>query len=224
MTIVNRKNIFRTLLLLATAYTIYILLQFEGFSLLLDGDIEGLRAMMEDNLLSTIFFTLLFMVIQNAVSVIPLILIVTINVLFFGFAYGYVWSFFTSVIGCIITFLVVRFWLQDFFMDKLNETIQKKIEENGTFFVFISRLVPVAPTSLINIASAVSTVSFKQYLIGTLFGNMIYIFFLSLIPLGLMSAEVEKFVLILIAIIAIPLFLYRKKLRFAKVKAKATNE
>ena len=220
MTGVRKKFIIRVLLLIITSYLIYTLLNFEGFSLLLAGDVDGLRVLMEDNWLTALFFTFLFMIIQNSVSIVPLVLLVTLNVLFFGFAYGYFWSWVTSVIGCIVAFIVIRIWLQELFVHKLNSTLKRKLEENGTLFIFLSRIIPVAPTSIINIVSAVSTISFKQYVIGTALGNMLYILVLSLIPLGIMSAEFEKYAFILIALIAIPLFLYRKKLKVLKTKTR----
>lgn len=191
---------------------IYVVIQSEGFQLLLDGDIDSFQVYLNKNLPTALFFMLLVMIIQNTFTIIPLILLVTVNVVVFGFVLGFVWSYVTSVIGCLLVFIIARYWLRDLALRKMNDEIKEKIEKNGFLFVFISRIFPILPTSIINIAAAVSTISTKQYLLGTMSGNLLYIFALSLIPLGVMSEQFEHYLFIVLALlIVIGVILYRYK-------------
>jgi uncharacterized membrane protein YdjX (TVP38/TMEM64 family) len=171
---------------------------------------ESIKAILNENILFTLGITLLFMIIQNIFTLIPLILLITINVTFFGFFYGYLWSWFTSIIGSIIVFLIVRYWFQAFLLPKINKQMNEKIEENGFVVVFISRIFPFIPTSFVNIAAGVSSIRFKQFILATLLGNMIYIFALSLIPLGFLSLNFEQFIFVIIAMICVLIIFHHK--------------
>lgn len=171
---------------------IIIFINTETFTHLIKGDFLAIAE--SDGLWMLLMLSLVLMIIQNLFTVIPLILLISINVTMYGFEYGYIWSWFTSIIGALVSFLVVRFWFQEFFITKLNEKMKVKIERNGFAFVFIGRIFPFVPTSLINIAAGVSSIKLKHFLFSTIIGNMIYMFVLALIPLGIMSIKIEYYV------------------------------
>lgn len=153
-----------------------------------------------------------------------MLLVVTLNISIFGFTYGYLWSVTCSILASIIVFIVVRYWLQNLMMKKVDKRIKHKIENNGLLFVFTLRLIPIMPTSIINFAAAVSSIKMKHYIIGTILGNLIFIFILSLIPLGILSVDQEYYVYFMILIPVILLYLIfqrmrkKKKLRFAEIE------
>jgi uncharacterized membrane protein YdjX (TVP38/TMEM64 family) len=211
-----------------------IILNTELVTLLRQEDMESIKAIFNENLLFTLGITLLSMIIQNTFTLIPSILLITINVTFFGFFYGYLWSWFTSVFGSIIVFLIVRYWFQDLLFSKVNQKMNKRIEENGFVVVFISRIFPFIPTSIVNLAAGVSSIRFKHFILATLLGNMIYMFALSLIPLGLLSLDFEQFIFVIIAIILVVKIFHNnvsknknKNLLFnfrSDIKGKANND
>lgn len=224
MSNVSKKNIGKILLLIGSIIFIYIIFQSEGFSILRTGDLDSFQDYLDENLSSALLFMFLFMIIQNSISIIPLILLVTVNILVFGFLFGFFWSWFTSIIGCLLVFIIVRYWLHDMMIDKLNDDLKRKIENSGFMFVFIMRIFPILPTNIINIAAGVSSIKVKTYLLGTMFGNLIYIFALSLIQLGIMTEETEHYLLIFISLLLIVLiFVIRKKRKNKKVSIKLQN-
>lgn len=172
----------------------------ETFSRLLEGDVSAV--LKSSNGIGVMLgISMILMIIQNLFTIIPLFLLISGNVVMYGFGYGYVISWITSIIGALVSFLIVRFWFQDMFVKVLNQKMKDKIEKNGFFFVFIGRIFPFMPTSAINIASGLSSISLKHYVISTIFGNMIYMFVLALIPLGVMSIESENTVYAAIAVV-----------------------
>ena len=86
-------------------------------------------------------------------------------------------------------------------------------------YVFTGRIFPLIPTSLINLAAGVSTVTFKDFLLATALGNLIYFFFLSLIPYGLLSVEMNQYTLAALALLFLLFFMIYKR---AKKKKKLT--
>jgi uncharacterized membrane protein YdjX (TVP38/TMEM64 family) len=63
------------------------------------------------------------MVIQNSFTIIPLIIIITINYALFGFFNGLIWSWFTSIIAAGIWFICSRFFLNDLVQKKKKKEI-----------------------------------------------------------------------------------------------------
>lgn len=161
-----------------------------------------------------LFMTLVLMIIQNLFTIVPLVLLVTFNLVLFGFTYGYLWSITTSIVGAIVCFFAVRFWFQSFFLAKVNPHVKARIERNGFVYVLIARIFPFVPTSLINIASGISTIQFRHFLLSTLIGNTIYIFGLVLIIQGIMSLRVEKYIYIIIASLLVLYFIYYMMRRY----------
>jgi uncharacterized membrane protein YdjX (TVP38/TMEM64 family) len=166
----------------------------------------------KENLVVTLAITLIVMIIQNTFTVIPLILVITVNYTLFGFVNGFLWSWFTSIIGAAVIFMGSRYLFQDWVLKKTNKELITRIEKNGFLFVFQARIMPFVPTSLINILGGISSIHFKPFIMGTAFGNFIYFFVLSLIPAGLMISNVHDYILEGVILISTILYvLYKKK-------------
>src|SRR5690606_20630083 len=88
--------------------------------LIISGDVESLRQAASDNLPMMMLLTFLVMQLQNLVTAVPLILLVTVNVALFGFWQGYMWSWLASVIAATVVFLLTRYWLQSWLMHKVK--------------------------------------------------------------------------------------------------------
>lgn len=175
----------------------------ETFRLLRNGDLDSIIMSLKDTTFSKFFFTFIIMVIQNSFTIIPLIIIITINYALFGFFNGLIWSWVTSIIAAGIWFFGSRYFFNDWVQKKTNPELLSKMEQNGLLFVFQARIIPFVPTSLINILSGLSSIKFKHFLIGTMFGNLIFFFVLSLIPAGLMEGNMEHNILLGIALVLV---------------------
>lgn len=167
---------------------------------------------LKDTTFSKFFFTFIIMVIQNSFTVIPLIIIITINYALFGFFNGLIWSWLTSIIAAGIWFYGSRYFFNDWVQKKANPDLLSKMEKNGLLFVFQARIIPFVPTSLINILSGLSSITFRHFIIGTMFGNIIFFFVLSLIPAGLMEGNMEQNIILGVAFILVgSIVFYRLK-------------
>ena len=193
------------------AVIILIVFNTEWFEFIKNGDIDSI---VEENLFYSLFITLIIMIIQNTFTIIPLILVITINYTLYGFFNGFIWSWFTSMIGAAMMFMGSRYLFQDWVLKKMKPTLLTKIEKNGFLFVFQARIMPFIPTSLINILGGLSSIQFKPFILGTTFGNFIYFFVLSLIPAGLMNVNLNDYVLEAIFLITlVSYFVFKKRLK-----------
>ncbi|MEH7245771.1 VTT domain-containing protein [Neobacillus niacini] len=186
----------------------------EIFQLLRDGEFDSITESLKEDTFSKFFFTFMIMVIQNSFTIIPLIIIITINYTLFGFFNGLIWSWFTSIIAAGIWFYGSRYFFNDWVQKKTNPQLLEKMEKSGFLFVFQARIFPFIPTSLINILSGLSSIRFKHFIIGTMLGNLIFFFVLSLIPAGIMEGDKEQNILLGITLILVGfVFFYRIKRR-----------
>ena len=160
-----------------------------------DDESGDLDAIIDKNVWFILAITLLMMIIQNTFTVIPLILVITVNYVLFGFMKGFLWSWLTSIIGSAIIFLGTRYLFQGWVKRKIDLSLRSKIEKNGFKFVFQARIIPFIPTSFINILSGVSSIKFSSFIIATCVGNFLYFFLMILIPAGLINVQINDYVL-----------------------------
>ncbi|KWW22249.1 MULTISPECIES: VTT domain-containing protein [Peribacillus] len=208
------KKLLTLIVLLGIAIFIYT--NAELFTLVWKSDLESVIGILKENLTLTFLVTFVLMFVQNSFTIIPLILLLTINVTIFGFLYGYLWSWLTSVVASGLIFYAARNWFQDLLLKKLDKKWQESVVEHGFMYVFTGRVFPLIPTSLINLAAGVSSVTFKDFLLATTLGNLIYFFFLSLIPYGLLTMEMNQYTLAALALLFLSFFMIYKRMKKKK--------
>lgn len=101
---------------------------------------------------------------------------------FFGLLTGTIIVSFASTIGataaCSVSRFILRDWIQNRFGDKLK-TVNKGFEDEGAFYLFTLRLIPIFPFWLINLVMGLTRVPLKTYYwvsqIGMLPGTMVYV-------------------------------------------------
>lgn len=197
--------------IILTLPVFYFSFKSDTMAILLSGDTEAVKGLSHSSIFLILLFTLLLMTIQNMFTIIPLLLLISINVSLFGFTGGYIWSWLVSIAGAVVSFYTTRYWFQDFFAKYANEKWEKKIEENGFWFVFFGRVMPFIPTSAVNIAAGISSVRFIEFFYATALGNLIYFFFLSAISLGILSIPWENSIYGGIAALALIVYVIVKK-------------
>ncbi|MBB6445363.1 TVP38/TMEM64 family protein [Bacillus benzoevorans] len=189
------------------------------FHSVLNGDIQAIRASVAGNFISAYLLTLILMIIQNTFTIIPLILIITLNFTLFGFIKGFIWGWVTSVIAAAMIYLCVKYIFQDKLMKKFKPELIQTVEQKGFSYVFKGRLFPFVPTSLVNILAALSSIHFKDFLWGTAAGNFLYFFILTLIPAGFFSSAVNHYVWGALILLFIMIFYILKRNHKQKQKS-----
>jgi len=100
----------------------------------------------------------------------------------FGLLTGTIIVSFASTIGatmaCFVSRFMLRDWIQNRFSDKLK-TVNKGFKEEGAFYLFTLRLIPLFPFWLINLVMGLTKMPLKTYYwvsqIGMLPGTMVYV-------------------------------------------------
>ena len=100
----------------------------------------------------------------------------------FGLGMGTLIVSFASTIGATLAFIISRFLLQNWVQTRFGhrvEKINKGLEEEGKFYLFTLRLIPIFPFWLINIAMGLTTLRIWTFYwvsqIGMLPGTVVYV-------------------------------------------------
>ncbi|MDQ0257897.1 putative membrane protein YdjX (TVP38/TMEM64 family) [Evansella vedderi] len=195
-----------------TFVLIFSVLDLEWVLKLREGELDLSTQLDNNQLIYILLFTFVLMLFQNLITIIPLFIIVMLNTVLFGFVNGFLWSWLTSVIAAVITFFLYKFWIPEKILEKVNQSsIKNKIDEKGIYFLFILRLIPFMPTSIINLAASISNIRLSHFFIATVLGNMIFQLLLSTISIGILSEGISNYILWIIVGLSIPIYFWYKK-------------
>lgn len=95
--------------------------------------------------------------------------------LIFGFSKGYIYTTIGALIGASIAFFIARYLGKEIIKikssDKL-EKIERLIETNGFYIIFLLRLIPLFPFDVISYGAGITNVKYKDFILATLFGTI----------------------------------------------------
>ncbi|MFH2028747.1 MAG: TVP38/TMEM64 family protein [Nanoarchaeota archaeon] len=168
-----------------------------------------------------------------------LVLLVCIAVVIFIFpslvlvvASGYLYGPFVATVCCIIGLMIgscILFYLSKRYGRKFVENhVHKKdlqhfdifFKKNGTVALFLSRLTPLMPNDMVNLASGLTDISFRDFFIATFVGYIPETIIYTMLGEQLLTGKVNPGLLFLSAIIIIffIIYLFRHKLRVFLIK------
>lgn len=157
-----------------------------------------------------LLLSLVLLIVQSILTVVPLALILIFNYILLGFWSGYAWSLGTSLFASVLAFYLYRYWLQQLFQQKIRKDWVQAIERNGFWVVLTSRLIPVMPSSLINLAAGSSQITLTTFFLSTLIGNSLYLLALFLLMEGFIAGGMEWLLLPGVGILFLAIFLKKK--------------
>lgn len=218
----NKGKIYLKLLLallLLLLIPLFAALDRDLFHAVLNGEIYEIHTAVADNPIASYLLLLVLMIVQNTFTIIPLILIITLNFTLFGFVNGFIWGWICSIIAAMLIFICVRYIFQDRLLKRFKPELIKSVTEKGFSYVFKARIFPFVPTSLVNILAGLSSIQIKDFFWGTVVGNLLYFFILTLIPAGFFSVGMNKWVWGAVIILFILFFYFLKRKYKQKQKA-----
>jgi uncharacterized membrane protein YdjX (TVP38/TMEM64 family) len=114
-------------------------------------------------------------IIQTALSLPGATILTLAAGAIFGSIWGTVYVNIGATVGATLAFLVARFLLRDWVVGKLGhraDALDKGLRESGLSYLLFLRLVPLFPFWLINLASGITGLPLRTYVVGTMIGIM----------------------------------------------------
>ncbi|MBO1349765.1 MAG: TVP38/TMEM64 family protein [Hormoscilla sp. GUM202] len=93
----------------------------------------------------------------------------------FGFWLGTLWTLIAAVMAAVIAFVFTRTLGRQFIANKLAgrwEQIDIEVGQGGLFYMFAIRLQAIIPYAIVNFAAGLTSISFRDYLLGTILGTV----------------------------------------------------
>ncbi len=176
----------RIFLLLAIAAVVAVFFAFD-LDRFLDPDFlkqqqQHLYNYYHDNPWRTISIYFLIYVLMAALSLPGAVWVTLVGGAIFGVVAGTIIISFASTIGATLALLVARFLLRDWVQDRFGnrlKAVNKGIEQDGAFYLFTLRMVPLFPFWLINLLTGLTRIPVWVYYvvsqIGMLPATVIYV-------------------------------------------------
>ena len=93
----------------------------------------------------------------------------------FGVWWGTLWTSLAALIAAVVAFAFTRTVGRDYIAHKLAgrwEAIDGEMRQGGLFYMFAIRLLPIIPYGIVNFAAGLTSIRFRDYLLGTTLGTV----------------------------------------------------
>ena len=157
----------------------------------------------------------LLIILESLIPLLPLVMFVSINFLLLGPLLGLAISTVCAIVGSVIVFIFFRNKVQKKFNHKIvNAKRTKKLltKLNNIHLTTLVILIanPFLPSSLINVASGLSKITKKKYIIALIIGKIFLIYFWGTIGTGLLESLQNPKILIELGIITLIAYIISK--------------
>lgn len=126
----------------------------------------------------------------------------------YGQAYGLVFAMIGTTLAAIITFFLSRYMFRDYIKKRLTTHyagFDSRFDNGGIFTVASLRIIPILPFDAVGYVAGVSSIRFRDYIIGTLLGELPGAFVLTMLGNNLADISSPWFAVSLV--LAVLLFL-----------------
>jgi len=93
----------------------------------------------------------------------------------FGIWWGTLWTTIAALVAAIAAFAFTRTVGKELVSQKLGDrwaVADIEIRQGGLFYLFAIRLLPIIPYGIVNFVAGLTSIKFKDYLLGTLLGTL----------------------------------------------------
>ena len=135
----------------------------------------------------------LFIVLESIIPPLPLFVFITINFLAFGYVMGFIISWVCTIIGCVISYFLVKKFLRNFVVKKIKNVdllnrCMHYIENMSLTKITVILAIPFTPAFMMNIAAGLVNMNFKKFFIAILISKIFLIYFWGFVGTSLVES------------------------------------
>ena len=183
---------------------------------IIDTAIEFLKDQVQSNSpIVGIFVGMLIIVLESIIPILPLAVFIAVNMLVFGNIIGFIISWISTIIGCLIAFIICRKGLSDKFYSKIKkegkiDNLMNKISNIKFSNLVIITALPFTPAFAVNIASGLSNISYKKFLAAIIIAKLSIVYFWGFIGTTFLESITDVKVLIELGLILLIAYIISK--------------
>ncbi len=154
----------------------------------------------------------LFIVLESIIPPLPLFVFITINFIAFGKILGFIISWICTIIGCLISYFLVKKFLRNFVVRKIKNIdlltrCMNYIENLSLTKVTVILSIPFTPAFMMNIAAGLVGMNFKKFFIAILISKVFLVYFWGIVGTGLVESFQNPSSLITVVVIILLAYL-----------------
>lgn len=160
---------------------------------------------------------ILMIILESIIPALPLSVFITLNMVAFGNILGFIISWLSTIVGCMLSFFLFR----KLFRNKLEKYVKKKNSKqlnkimdsiNNINFsnLVVLIAVPFSPASWINVGAALSKIKTKEFFLAVVLGKIVMVYFWGYIGTSLLDSLTDISVLFKIAFLLIGAYFVSK--------------
>ena len=168
---IKRKPLIAVLLIIILAFLIWSWRQ--GW--LPEWNLETMRSYIQGFGVWAVLIYILLMAINTVTIMPPTLIMIVLSGILFGPFVGSLALWTGLLLGSVAAFLIARLLAQDFVTARLGGRAAEyndRLTKNGFSVVFIARILGLPPYEIVNYAAGLSQISFRDFLLATMFGSI----------------------------------------------------
>lgn len=132
-------------------------------------------------------------ILESVLPILPLFVFITINFISFGTFLGFIISWLCTVLGCIISYYLVKKFLRNFVVKKIKNIdlltrCMNYIENLSLTKITVILSIPFTPAFMMNIAAGSVNMNFKKFFIAILISKVFLVYFWGFIGTSLVES------------------------------------
>lgn len=176
--------------------------------------IEGFTSWIQEfvvnnNIILSIIVGCIIVVLESILPFLPLAVFIAINVIAFGALPGFILSYVSTIIGCTISFYLVRHF-RNYNKPRKIKSLISKFEKFSFSSLVIITAVPFTPAFSINIAAGLSKIPYKKFLFVLIISKLSIIYFWGFIGTTLLQSITDIVVMTKVLVILFVTFILSK--------------
>lgn len=179
---------------------------------LINDSVEFLKQLVENsNPIIGMFMGCFVIVLESILPILPLAVFIALNMMVFGNVLGFIISWLSTIIGCLLAFTICRKGFSDRLYRKIkNKTNIKKLMDNISNIKFTSLVLitamPFTPAFSVNIAAGLSKISYRKFIAAIFIAKLAIVYFWGFIGTTLIESVTD--VKVILRIIALMVVVY----------------
>ena len=150
----------------------------------------------------------LFIVLESIIPPLPLFVFITINFIAFGNVIGFIISWICTIIGCLISYFLVKKFLRNFVVKKIKNIdlltkCMNYIDNLSLTKITVILSIPFTPAFMMNIAAGLVNMNFKKFFIAILISKIFLVYFWGFVGTSLVESFQNPTSLITVVIMMI---------------------
>lgn len=156
-------------------------------------------------------------ILESILPMLPLSVFITLNMVSFGSFFGFLISWLSTIVGCMLSFTLFRYFFRNKFYrfikkkekDKFSK-IMKSISNISFSNLVILVAIPFSPAFFINIAGGLSKIKVEKFFLAIIIGKMAMVYFWGYIGTTLLESLTDITILFKIAGLLVGAFFVSK--------------